>query len=523
MSAMNNSHNILTFNNDFRLLWKRCIKGKYIIGASAIVCVVIASIYLLWRTPRYDIKASVTLYEDTKSPANLMKQFSIDNLLGGSGSVYNEMELLGSHTTMMEVVKNLNLNTEYYIKEGLLRNVLVYPEPPLRLLPIGNIADTLTKSIIFKVDRKYGEKVSVKAKVGWRTIGNAQGTLPLEVKTSYGNFVLESTASDTLIGPLQEKIYFRSYSKEAELLLDKIEFTIPVKLADVIQIDYRGKNRLMSLDMIEGIIDAYNRRGIADAQAKKQQELNFIDERLMLLTGELQQQQKSMQTFKEANRFTDGSSEIQYALLRKGEVEAAILMESSKNDIYRQILAQLQDGDKKYTPISAAIPEGDITAIKNYNDLLIRRANLMQSAKPGNRSLLMLDEQLSMLRHDIYLSVEQLVSNSDLVLKEQKMELQALDRQLNSMPKSENVFREIYRDQAVKEQLYTYLIEQHEELAMSIASASERAKIINKPYVSTLDEQKSAFFIILLSFIIGLLIFPFIWYIGILNNSENKR
>ena len=513
----------LYVKNDFKLLFRKCLKNKMLIGIAIIVSLILASVYLIWRKPSYEVHASVTLYEDSSSPSSIMKQFSIDNLFGGSGSVYNEMQMMASHTNMMNVVRNLGINISYYKSDGLLGKTLEYPHPPVSIMLPEELADTLIKPITFKIRTEYGGMASVVAKHGGKKIGEIKGQMPLTLETQMGDFDFYLNDSATITTPITEYIKVNSISAAAEEFLEKVNFSIPIKLAEVIEITYKGKNRELSLDLVKGIISQYNVRGIEDVREKKQAELRFIDSRIASLTNEISGEQGSMQKFKENQGLTDLSAEVKYNLEKKARIEAEIINVKAQYEVLDATIASIGNPADQYSPVPSILDtrQEEVNSIEAYNNLLMQRKQLMQSAKPGNESLRRLDVQIESAQQDILTTLKRIQNSYGIALSELQKNLNVVNATLNSMPQAESGFKDIYRNQAIREQLYIYMIEQREELAMSIQAASQRAKIVNEPYVSALHTQRSALWILIIAALAGFVFFPAIWYIGIINR-DNK-
>lgn len=506
---------------EVRYILKKSLDNKLKIVLAIILALGLACCYLYLRSPKYKTYASVTLYEDSKTPSSLVKQFSIGNMLGGSGSVYNELEFLSSHTTMMRVVENLGLNITYYKKTGFLKKQLLYPDAPITLLPTNNIADTLSSVLLFRVEADKNGKCNVSVKADGKKILSASGELPMLLNTDFGEFQLKRSSDSLMKLPVVETIIFQSYSSASEEYLENVTFDIPVKLADVVNMSYTSKNKILGTDLLSAIIKEYNIRGVEDAKEKAEQQLKFIDDRIISLINELSESERGIQDFKERNNLSDISSDIKYLIEKKGLIEKELLTARAENEILNSALTFLRDPSNEYSLLPSVMSSFDEnSAMEDYNKLILERLNLARSARPGNESLVKLDEQIGALRNNIISIFSRLKINSDLKITELNNSLSSTDFQIRKIPGQENVYRDIFRDQSLKEQLYVFLLEQREEMAMTLMNTTGRGKIVDKPYISTRDTEKSGIFYLFIAFIAGLLFFPVIWYLKLLLSQK---
>ena len=501
------------YKDDIRFLINKCLHNKLKILLALLACLFLAGFYLYRRQPAFVTEASITLYEDAAAPTSLVKQFSVGNLFGGSGSVYNEVQFLSSHTTMMRVVKRMGINKVYYVRKLPLKYEFSYPTPPISLVCDDAIADTLQRPIAFVIKGDFNDVLTVSAKTAGHKIGETKGKLPLSLETDYGVFRFEATAIPDDYD-IKEKITLKSYSQAAEELVEKVDFNIPVKLADVVDITYKSVNKTFGIDLLNTIIDEYNSRGVEDSKLKGAQKLQFLDDRILSLADELGSSEGNIKEFKEENALTDLGSQARYYISKRGTLEKQILDSEAWNDVLRNTLAFIKNPANEYALLPQInIGDNDMSIINQYNGKVLERMRLIENVKPGNETLRRLDEQIAAIRSIVISTLESMVRNSDITLSELRRGLAEATNYLSKIPSQENVFRDILRDHSLKEQLYVFLLQQREETAMNIISTQGRGKMVNEPYVSVLKKQKSPIMIIAAAFLFGLFVMPAYWYV----------
>lgn len=97
-----------------------------------------------------------------------------------------------------------------------------------------------------------------------------------------------------------------------------------------------------------------------------------------------------------------------------------------------------------------------------------------------------------------------------------------ISNKLNSVPKQEKNFKEIARQQQIKESLYLYLLQKKEETSLSLAIASSNTKIIDEAYSDNIPVSPNRKIIYIFSIILGLLLPSGFIYIKMLLDTKLK-
>ena len=512
---MHDLHSNITFRKELIHVLARCRKEYLKIICATVVMLVLASAYLLLRQPHFTANASVMIAGDTSvggAAMSLVRQFSLGNILGGSGSVHDELSMLSSHTTLMGAVKAAGANTTYTLRESFLSRKNVYPDAPVKLECNPAISDTLTAVLLFKLSVDSRRNAQVKARKGFRSIGEASGPLPLTLDTPFGSFTFVSTDSAMEL-PLKMTIRTTGYSRAAEELDRRLVIDIPSKLADVVSLSYQSDNRILATEMLSAIIKEYNRRGIEAKRIRETQTLTFIDNRLASLTGELSESEQGIESFKQQNRVSDLKVEAEYMLGERAAVDQELLKAETNVRILQLTKDFIDDpaNSANFIPL-LGLGESDTEAVTAYNDLIMQRINLEKSAKPGNPALERLNTQIDGMRAAVKKSVERSLENARVTVERLSVKNRSSQARLDAVPAQERTFRDIMRRQTVQEQLMIFLMEQREETSLNMVSTLGRGEIVNEPYIITLDTESSPVTVLAAAFLLGLLLMPLKWY-----------
>ena len=144
--------------------------------------------------------------------------------------------------------------------------------------------------------------------------------------------------------------------------------------------------------------------------------------------------------------------------------------------------------------------------ISNVNNLILERNKLLSRSSDNNPIVLNLENQITSLKGNLRESL--LSQKSSLKIKNRELEREKiiLENKLTSAPKQEKDFREISRQQHIKETLYLFLLQKREETAISLAVTVSNTKIIDEPYSDGRKTSPKKQIIFIIGLFFGLLI-----------------
>ena len=94
---------------------------------SLIICLGVAAIYLRYTTPMYQATAKLLIKDNderSRSRSNMMNSATL-GLISNSAGIDNEMEILKSHSLVIQAVRDLKLYVNYY-SVGQVKEIILY-------------------------------------------------------------------------------------------------------------------------------------------------------------------------------------------------------------------------------------------------------------------------------------------------------------------------------------------------------------------------------------------------------------
>lgn len=503
-------------NSDFidvRAILRDYLSKWYWFVISIVVCAGIGLLVAKVKKPVYSVNASVLISQDDKG--GMASLGAIGDLFGSKGKVDDEIFVISSHSVYRDVVRDLGTYKTHYVRRGFLNTVLAYPEYPVDVIAAPGVVDTLRTGISFKIKIDDKGRVDVKAKAKKKVVAEVEkAKLPVALETPYGRFVVDTTAAFVPGKVVKTTIGLQGFDAAAESLAEDVSASIGSKRSNAIRLGIKTTNIEYGRDVLNEIIEKYNARGIAEKNLQGEKTAEFIDERLALISGDLNEAEADIQSYKEQKGIVDISLDVSYQSAKRGRLEPRLTDAEIQAEIVKMAGEFIADPANNYSLIPMNVDnKGLQEAITAYNELVLERINISANAKPNNRALKMIDEQIDAMRSNIATSVAKAYDNLMVSIRDMRAELNSATGRLSYVPAQEREFLNMKRQQEVKQQLYLFLLQKREETAMMLANAVPKGIIVDEAYALNEPVGMSRKMILLIALIIGLCLPPVIIYL----------
>ena len=438
-----------------------------------VICGVGAWLYLRYATPLYETSASILVKDEKKGvdDANLMEQL---DLFGSKKLVENEIEVIQSKILMRQLVKNLYLYSPVTY-QGKVKNMSAYLFSPVRIELRNPDSLIEQKKIFFDFD-------SAKQSV---VLGNDRYPVGTWIKNdSLGEFRFIANPYYQA-PPVKKPLYFSlvSVKKVADRIADGLKVTQATKLSSVIVMKLRDAVPQRGEDILNGLISVYNKAAIDDKNALASNTLKFINQRLRLVTNELDSVESGIQKYKTSEGIVDITAQGQLYLDNVGANDqklSIINVQLAVMDQVEKYILSAKNGQSDIMPSTFGVTDVDLSQmLGKYYDLQVKYEGLKKTTAENNPILISLSNEIEKIRPAILEDIRGLRRNLDASKENLMNTSNEYATILRTLPQKEKGLVQISRQQAVKNGIYSFLLQKREETALSYNSAVADTRLVD--------------------------------------------
>jgi len=456
----------------------RYFKYWYLFPFFLVLSLTAAFYYLHITSPTYVTKTTI-LIKDQQKGLGKNSGDVLDELsqIGGNKLVENETEVIRSQPLMEQVIKNLKLDLSYSAKDGL-KTINLYKKSPVVVKPEIITEEGLLDPLVIHV--KSNNRFTFNSESKEFEFGQ-------KVQNKWGVFsVVKGVES-----PYKEvDIRFYDQARLVENMLSKLTILQPNTKSTVLELSYEDVSKERGKDVLNSLLDAYVQTSLMDKNTEASNTLKFIETRLGLITGELGDVEKDVETYKTSKGLTDISAESQIFLQNIKENDAKLNEVNTQIKILESVdnyIESSASGNVTAAPATYMINDPVLVSLLNkFNELDLQRERYARTTQANNPLLETFNTQLAQTRQAIKDNVQNL--RRGMVVTKENLEgiNTRFSTGLRSIPQKEREFVGIKRQQTIKENLYLYLLQKREETALGYASTVTDSRLINPPVTSVI-------------------------------------
>jgi capsular exopolysaccharide synthesis family protein len=454
-------------------------------------------------TSKYTVDAKLMIRNnDSESPLGQMEMLSMLGM-GGTKQIEDEVAILTSRDILTQVVRELDLQSEYR-KKRKLKWVGQYPSRDLTVVYPEMFLDTTKKPVQVQIKARKNNYL-VKVKYGrWDFSRHKVNDLTQPFSTCAGDIAFQ------LNKPIQQGAEYTIMTLPMLPAVDKYNRAIVAapykKESNIINISTSTDMPQRAIDFINKEIEFYNLDAVIDKNIMASNTASFIEERLRLIEAELAVAESELEAYKAENGIVDLLTEAELYLHEGAEYKKQLAEIETQINLIQYIAEYVSDESKKNALIPANLGIDDqalVALIAEYNQQMLKRMRVQRTATNSNPVLSQMDNQLAMLRENIITSIHSISKSLTIAKKDAEVRQGKINVQRYNIPTQEKEYIEVARTRELKEQLYLFLYEKREENALTLASTVMPAKIIASPQMDPNSTSPSIKIIGIICLVLG--------------------
>lgn len=440
--------------------------------AIALVC---CEIYLLVTPPQYTRFASIMIKNEQKE-MNTNMRFLTSNI-----DVTNELFTLRSPHIAEETVRRLDLQT-MYMSQGRFHEECVYGTILPVTIHVDSLSDNETFEMMFELYPDGTYLAYDFEKNGYEINSpRLRGKVGKKVRTPIGMMTVKPSASYSR-QEIKLRIFHTSKSYATNNCMNRLSVGTIDEQSTIINLSYTDINPQLAEDVLSTIIAVYNENWVKDQNRVAISTSEFINERLGVIEQELGSVESNISSFKSANLIPASQSDVASIYIGQASTAQANITETS-NQLYlaRYVRNYLTNEANYYQliPANQGISSAGISSqVSEYNNILLRRNNILAASSMSNPLVLDLDKQLASLRSAIIRSIDNHIQSLNVEMRTSQSVQAMSNSKIASSPKQAKYLLSVERQQKVKESLYLYLLQKREENELSQAFTAYNSRVI---------------------------------------------
>lgn len=438
---------------------------------SLLVFMTIGYFYVKSQVPQYRIEADILIKDNNQIPnQNVLQQL---NLSQPAVNLDNELLILKSSSLTQKVIKDLGLQTAYYVKGHLSKRYL-YKNTPASievLKPAGRTyaAEWPVQLINANEALFGGKKVPVN-----QPVNTEAGIIKITPNLNFFNkqtfYVVFSTV-EAAAGQYLAGLGVAPANKTSNMLM----------LTAINEVPQKGQ------DFLNKLIEEYNNASIEDKNQTIANTLRFINERLSLLAVELGKSENNVQEYKSTNGIVDVTTQASLVLSKVSAVDDNIQKINLELEVLKSVESFITNpkSTEVTMPSMLGLEDPTLTAlVPQLGQLLLQKEGLLRTTPESNPVIGQINDQILALKQ----SINKTIPTVKAVLLQSKRQLESQnmvnEANIKKVPVKERGLLDVMRQQDIKSALFSFLLQKHEETGLALAATTADSRIINKAFSS---------------------------------------
>lgn len=536
---------------DFTQLRALLVKNWKWLVVSVLMCVCLSFVYL-WFTPStVTVVGKMEIVDKSKNSSGMSAGLAMLNSLpmglgsslggaAGVGSVDSEKEKILSTSLVRNVVKELNLYTEYRLsKWG--KKTLLYQNNPIEVsLDEAHVAwldaelplyfHQIKLTIIKDEDGYTVEPTIIEGKEETDLPSQTFASLPASLKTEAGILTFkENTLTERQFQPFKGSytldVTITPPTIAASSFIGRTGFEPPSKkVTNIVNVSLTDENLMRGIDYVNHLVDAYNQRANDEKNEEALKTDEFVNARLAKIDSELGSSDAAWENSKKNFQITDPEVDAQEVIEKKSVYESQLVSIGTELQLHDYLSDYVNDPANLYEIIPSGISSaastsasadgsgassggaGTASLLAQHNSLVNQRKDLLKSVSEMSPQIQRVNESIKELHPVLKTALRR--DRQAIIMRQNTIQREygKYMGKVNTAPQMERVLTEIGRQREIKQGVYLLMLQKREETAMELANTTDKGKLIDPPAADPSSSKPQKKMVFLVAVFLGMLL-----------------
>lgn len=500
---------------DFQTIVNIFLGRWYVFVVCVFIALSFAAVYI-WRSPKVFVQQASVLVKDQKAGSTAAMGAAFADIAGFNGlttsNVQNELFIITSRSVMRGVVKRLSLQYSYYSPRFMRKDEL-YVASPVYVVPSDSEAPILGSA--FEVNFINGDSTKFNYVSGDTAFvcpfnqevelpGIGLATVKIRPRT-FEHYVSDQENEKVLV-------FAMNLERATDSYLGGLGAELAQKESAMIKLSYSATSPRKAADILNMVVDEYNRLTIESKNEVLESSLNFIAQRIEVVGAELNEVDERLEDMKSKDKTINPLTEASGYLAQSHNQEVQRADLEVQYRLISDLRASLDTTHLSMIPLNVGINSQVLNSqIQKYDEGLLRLKQLKTYSSDKSPVVLDRTAELKVLFENIRTTASDVQNSIKLQIENVKKLTDQNMSRVSDATSKERVLTSIAREQVVKSELYNYLLQKTEENAIMKSMTESNVRLIDAAWGSQNPVSPRKMRILLIAFVLGLAV-PFAYY-----------
>jgi len=461
------------------------------------------ALYTFLMQPIYEASATLYVKDEKAGKGGILGDLA---MLSSANPVDAEIEILKSRTNAEEVVKRLHLNWGISEKsKGLTFRIAefasTHKEPNYTIeltgpdrTSVANADGSITVGIPGFIVKNADGSVAVQGKIGERVRTQSLTLLLDEMRGKKGDSF---------------RLWQHNFNGSVEHLRKEVKANEVGRKTNVIKVTYNDTNPVMASAVVNTLVQAYLEQTLSFRTEEAGNTVKFVEDQLKGTREELDRSEQNLQTYKSTSGMIKLDAEAEELVRKLSEIEkerAAVALQRNQVEFALDAMQKARQRGGVYSP--AAFKDDPLigSMATKLTELEMQRRALVAENTERHPQVKAVQGQIDQLQNKIQSTFETTrlnLTKQEASIKEQIAQYEA---RLGKLPEAERTQARLMRFSKVNADIYTFLLQKHEEARIAKASTISNINIVDPAIVPDKPVKPQKGKNLLLGLLVGLMV-----------------